>query len=199
MTIMKHIRLLIAVGMIPLIAACTTSRSSSDDTSSTIIDETSQEQLIDTQDQENNQPLQETDTDVVEVSELDDVAPSALNTTPPTSEAAPEPQTTTNPATYTPYTAAAVDSALVAGKKVVLFFHAQRCPTCRRADKDLTNNVAELPWDVVVFKVNYDEEKELKQQYGVTSQHTFVEIDATKTMIAKMQGGSVDELQSLFQ
>jgi thioredoxin-related protein len=76
---------------------------------------------------------------------------------------------------YTEYTADAVKTALAEGKKVVLFFHAARCPACVGADKEITTST--LPENSVIFKVNYDTMTELKATYGVTSQHTFVFLD----------------------
>lgn len=102
-------------------------------------------------------------------------------------------------ATYVDYSSAAVDTALAAGQKVVLFFHASRCPSCRSADKDITANVGNLPDGVVVFKVDYDSNKDLRKQYKVTGQHTFVEIDTDKKMIASLRGGDVKTIQKLFE
>lgn len=102
-------------------------------------------------------------------------------------------------ATYGEYAAVAVDGDLAAGKKVVLFFHAGRCPSCRRAHKNITKHISELPGDVAVYKVDYDDSKELRQKYGVTSQHTFVEIDADHNLVARFSGGGVDQIKNLFQ
>ncbi|HNG97805.1 MAG TPA: thioredoxin family protein, partial [Candidatus Absconditabacterales bacterium] len=73
---------------------------------------------------------------------------------------------------YTTYAEDAVKAALAEGKKVVLFFHAARCPACVSADKEITATT--LPENSVIFKVNYDTATDLKKSYGVTSQHTYV-------------------------
>jgi thiol-disulfide isomerase/thioredoxin len=41
------------------------------------------------------------------------------------------------PASYQNYSESTVASALKSGKKVVLFFHASRCPNCRSLEKDI--------------------------------------------------------------
>jgi thiol-disulfide isomerase/thioredoxin len=76
---------------------------------------------------------------------------------------------------------------------VVLFFHASWCPTCRSAEQSLTSNT--IPDGLLVLKINYDASSELKKKYGVTSQHTFVQVDANGNMIKKWLGsGSATEI-----
>jgi thioredoxin 1 len=90
---------------------------------------------------------------------------------------------------YTTYSADAV--AMAQKGKTVLFFHAGWCPTCRTADADITAGAATIPAGVTILKVDYDKEAALKQKYGVTSQHTFVEIDASGTLVEKWSGGNL--------
>jgi thioredoxin 1 len=91
--------------------------------------------------------------------------------------------------TYTTYSANSL--ALAQKERTVLFFHAGWCPTCRTADADITAGVATIPAGVTILKTDYDKEVALKQKYGVTSQHTFVEVDANGTMIQKWSGGNL--------
>ncbi len=93
---------------------------------------------------------------------------------------------------YLLYSQAAYDAA--GGKARVLFFHAGWCPTCRAADKDLNANLAELPKNVVVFKVDYDKERALKRQYNVTYQHTFVLVDDKGEALKTWSGGGAKEI-----
>ena len=72
--------------------------------------------------------------------------------------------------------------------KVVLFFRAGWCPTCRALDGDIRSHLGDLPKDVLILDVDYDTAKELKQKYGVTYQHTLVQVDETGNMIAKWSG-----------
>jgi thiol-disulfide isomerase/thioredoxin len=71
---------------------------------------------------------------------------------------------------------------------VVLFFHADWCPTCQATEKDLTENAAAIPTGLTVVKVDYDTENDLRQRYGITNQHTFVQVDATGAEIKKFAG-----------
>ena len=100
-----------------------------------------------------------------------------------------------NTGQYEDYTKSAFDQAT--GKRRVLFFYANWCPICRPADSDIRANVAKLPADVVVFRVNYNDtdtdsdEKALAKEYGVTYQHTFVQIDSDGNVVTKWNGGKI--------
>lgn len=79
---------------------------------------------------------------------------------------------------YLEYSQEEVDTAIADGKNVALFFHADRCPSCVRLNADITENVDGIDSNTVILKVNYDAETELKDQYGVTKQHTIVYLDS---------------------
>lgn len=84
--------------------------------------------------------------------------------------------------------------AAAGGTRRVLFFHAAWCPTCKVAHADFVDAQSRIPEDVVVFKTDYDTEDELKKKYGVTYQHTFVEVDAQGKQLQKWNGGGVSQL-----
>lgn len=73
---------------------------------------------------------------------------------------------------------------------VVIFFHAAWCPTCRTVDANIKANLDQIPDGLSILNINYDTAGELKKKYGVTYQHTFVQVDAEGTLIHKWQGGS---------
>ena len=87
---------------------------------------------------------------------------------------------------YEPYAAEKIAKA--AEGDVVLFFRASWCPTCRAIDADIQAHRNEIPKGVTILDVNYDDSTALKQKYGVTYQHTFVQVDADGNQIAKWQG-----------
>lgn len=84
-------------------------------------------------------------------------------------------------------------------KKKVLYFWAVWCPTCKIANAEFINREDEIPEDVVVFKVNYDTETELKKKYNITYQHTFVYIDDNGNEITQWNGGGIRELLTYLQ
>lgn len=71
---------------------------------------------------------------------------------------------------------------------VVLFFRASWCPTCVALDKDIKANLKAIPESLTILDVNYDNSSELKKKYGVTYQHTFVQVDAQGNLIKKWSG-----------
>ncbi len=73
---------------------------------------------------------------------------------------------------------------------VVLFFRASWCPTCRTLDSDIKKNASSIPKGVTILDVDYDSSTALKQKYGVTQQHTLVQVAADGTLITKWTGGS---------
>ena len=99
---------------------------------------------------------------------------------------------------YVEYSKKAFDNA--SDKRRVLYFYANWCPICRPADANFKENANKIPEDVVVIRVNYNdtdtdqEEKDLAQKYGITYQHTFVQIDSSSDRITAWNGGQVNEL-----
>ena len=75
-----------------------------------------------------------------------------------------------------------------ADHKVVLFFRASWCPTCIAVDADIKAQLKNIPENLTVLDVNYDDSTELKKKYGVTYQHTFVQVDAQGNLIKKWSG-----------
>jgi thiol-disulfide isomerase/thioredoxin len=100
----------------------------------------------------------------------------------------------TAPSGYVEYSDYTADSSKYDAADVVLFFNATWCPTCQEADKQLES--ANFPDDLVVVSVDYDENGDLKQKYGVTTQHTFVQVDSDGKELTKFTGSTtVDEIE----
>lgn len=78
--------------------------------------------------------------------------------------------------------------ALADTGSVVLFFKASWCPTCKTLDSDIKANLAKIPKGLTILEVDYDSNAALKQKYGVTYQHTFVQVDSKGTQITKWSG-----------
>lgn len=72
--------------------------------------------------------------------------------------------------------------------KVVLFFRASWCPTCKALDADIRANLAKIPAGVTILDVDYDKYVDLKKKYNVTYQHTMVQVDASGNQIQKWSG-----------
>lgn len=66
------------------------------------------------------------------------------------------------------------DPAAYEGTKVVYFFHATWCSSCRATEKAIAETG--VPAGLTLVKADYDSDTELRQRYGVTTQHTFVQV-----------------------
>ena len=73
-----------------------------------------------------------------------------------------------------------------AGTKVVYFFHASWCPTCRATEKAIEEDG--IPAGLTVVKVDFDSETDLRKTYGITQQHTFVQVDEDGDELATWTG-----------
>ena len=80
---------------------------------------------------------------------------------------------------------------LAATGPTVLFFHADWCPLCRVDMRQIDSRLHELG-NITVVVVDYDRFAELKKRYGITYQHTYVQIDGDGEKIALWNGGGVD-------
>lgn len=99
--------------------------------------------------------------------------------------------TSSTSATYVDYSDAAFATVRATGGKTVLYFHADWCPTCKVLEPSIRSNISELPNGLTILKVNYDTATALKSQYGVTYQHTFVQVDSDGKKL-KLWSGSTD-------
>lgn len=83
---------------------------------------------------------------------------------------------TSNPGVYADYSQAALAKAQANGN-TVLFFHAQWCSTCKGIEKDIKANLQDIPSDLTILQVDFDNSSELKKKYGVRQQYTMVQVD----------------------
>ena len=70
--------------------------------------------------------------------------------------------------------------------KTVLFFHADRCPSCVRAEKNFL--ASGIPEGLTILKVDYDSHPELRKHYGIRSQTSYVYIDPDGKMLTLWVG-----------
>ncbi len=72
--------------------------------------------------------------------------------------------------------------------KVVLFFRAKWCPTCRALDADIHDHENAIPEHFTILDVDYDTYTDLKKKYGVTYQHTLIQVDQNGSVVKKWSG-----------
>ena len=88
-------------------------------------------------------------------------------------------QATANGLGYVDYS----EETLVAatGSKRVVFFHAPWCSVCNFYEGQIEEQG--VPTDVTILKVDFDSEEELKEQYDVNVQSTFVLLDENGNVV----------------
>lgn len=74
-----------------------------------------------------------------------------------------------------PFNQASYAQALAAGKPVVVYLHADWCPTCR-AQQPIVDRLSKEPRlkDVTIYVADFDQETALEKSLKVTQQSTFV-------------------------
>lgn len=60
--------------------------------------------------------------------------------------------------------------------RILLFFHADWCSTCKSLEKQIYEN--KMPDDLLILKVDFDTRKDLTGKYTILSQSSFVQIDS---------------------
>jgi thiol-disulfide isomerase/thioredoxin len=97
---------------------------------------------------------------------------------------------------YKPYSEDLVRNASP-DQNIILFFNASWCPTCRVAVRNIEANLDQIDPNVLILSVDYDDNTSLRRQYGVTYQHTFVQVNSNGDFIKRDQGfNTVDQINN---
>lgn len=88
---------------------------------------------------------------------------------------------------YLPYTPTALAQA---SGNIVLFFYASWSPASITTHKDVVAKVSTMPKDLTILQVNFDDANDMKQQYWVIEQDTFVQVTNTGELIKKWRGAN---------
>ena len=122
----------------------------------------------------------EADTDDEEMEETEEVS----------ADEAPEP-------VYQSYSAEAYEE-LKGNRPFAVFFHADWCPTCVKMEANIQAELASFPAGTNILVASFDDETELKKEYGVTSQSTIVVVDAGGNKTASLGSPTNMELKDAF-
>ena len=68
-------------------------------------------------------------------------------------------------------------------ENIILFFHADWCSTCVAFEKKVLSE--KIPDNILILKVNYDKELELRKKYNIITQTSFVLIDNKWNLIKR--------------
>ncbi|MCH2188723.1 thioredoxin family protein [Candidatus Gracilibacteria bacterium] len=104
---------------------------------------------------------------------------------PPVEELQTTPESLSGGGNYVNY----VEEFVGVAPNTVIFFHADWCGTCHKVEQDIL--AGRIPDDINILVANYDTETELKKKYGVTTQTTFVHVDADGELVNKWMKGDL--------
>ena len=141
-------------------------------------------------------PPDSTSSPTVFVNEQAAATDQALAKPTPTSS----PSATTAPSSTSGYFTDSEKSLPSTSPKTVLFFYANWCPTCKKADLDIQAKSSSISTDLSIVRINYndtdtsDAEKDLAEKYQITYQHTLVYLDENGAEITRWNGGELDKI-----
>ena len=70
--------------------------------------------------------------------------------------------------------------------KVVLFFNAKWCSTCKQIDKDL--KTAKIPDNLTILSVDYDKNLAMRKKYQVPFENSYVQVDKNGAIVNSWSG-----------
>lgn len=80
-----------------------------------------------------------------------------------------------------PFDAKAFEQAQAAGKTILIDVYASWCPVCKKQQPTVARLEKERP-GLVVYEVNFDNDKSVLRKFGVQSQATLIVFKGTKEM-----------------
>ena len=79
--------------------------------------------------------------------------------------------------------------------RIVLFFHADWCSTCKALEKQISQT--KIPEDLLILEVNFDTQKDIAKKYSILSQSSFVQIDSKGNAYKRILGKS--DINDVFE
>lgn len=84
--------------------------------------------------------------------------------------------------------------ALAASGPAILYFHADWCPTCQATMTSFQARWDEVQPGITLVIVDYDKEVDLRTQFGVSYQNTYVQVGADGERLQIWNGGGIRAL-----
>ncbi len=88
-------------------------------------------------------------------------------------------------AQYVDYNKTSLAKAIESSENTVIYFWANRCPTCTKFEKNLLSTIDQIPSNLTILAADIDRDTQLTQEYNVLSQSTTVYLDTNGTFIQK--------------
>jgi thioredoxin-like negative regulator of GroEL len=95
---------------------------------------------------------------------------------------------------YLDYSDSILVSAQQKGQPILFFAATTWCQTCSALEEEILERQSEIPTDVTILKVDYDNNKLMNQKWQVTAQHTLIVLDEEGQEVKRWLGGDFDSL-----
>jgi len=95
---------------------------------------------------------------------------------------------------YLEYSPENQTSSQFKGESVLFFAATTWCQTCSALEEEIIERNEEIPNDITILKVDYDNDKKMNAKYGVTAQHTLIVLDQNGKEVNRWIGGGFDTL-----
>lgn len=95
---------------------------------------------------------------------------------------------------YVDYSQSHLDQVKAATTPVLFFAATTWCQTCEALEQEILSRYEDIPQDITILKVDYDNDKAMNQKHRVTAQHTLVVLDENGLETDRWIGGGLDLL-----
>jgi len=96
---------------------------------------------------------------------------------------------------YKDYSASNLTSSQKNGKTLLFFAATTWCSNCIALDKEIKERISDIPDDVTILKVDYDNDRKMKKEHRVAMQTTLILLDNNGNEEKRWIGtGSFDDL-----
>ena len=95
---------------------------------------------------------------------------------------------------YVNYSQSNLEIAKLKGDTVLFFAATTWCQTCAALEEEIIERIGEIPEDITILKVDYDNDREMNRAYSVTAQHTLIVLDGEGNEVDRWIGGGLNTL-----
>lgn len=95
---------------------------------------------------------------------------------------------------YYDYSPASLAQAKINGRTLLFFAATTWCSSCSDLDIEIKARSQELPSNLTILKIDFDQDLETKRAYQITTQHTVIMLDSNGKETKRWVGGNFDTL-----
>lgn len=97
-------------------------------------------------------------------------------------------------ANYVTYSPSNLELSKSRGKSLLFFAATSWCQSCSFLEEEILERNQEIPANLTILKVDYDNDRDMNRQYSITIQHTLVLLDEDGAEITRWVGGDFNDL-----